>query len=196
MIIPPQKAIVALEFFLIFCAGFPHAFADRSIELFLQLGHTISVSSVVFSPDGKLLASGSWDRTVKLWAVASGQEPRTLRGYADKVSSVVFSPDGKLLASSGLDSTAKIWDIDSGAIQVSMAFLPGNEWIAYHPQKLVYNSSLQGDEYAAIRFDNQLSPVYPLNYYRKELKRADLARDFLRPQPVIEPKWIRLWWDR
>ena len=76
-----------------------------------------------------------------------------------------------------------------------MALLPGNEWLAYHPEKWVYNSSLQGDEYAAIRFDHQLSPVYPLRYYRQELKRADLEQALLLPQPVIEPKRFRLWWD-
>ena len=42
-----------------------------------------------------------------------------------------------------------------------MVHLPGNEWIAYHPQKWVYNSSLQGDEYAAIRFDHQLIRFIP-----------------------------------
>jgi WD domain, G-beta repeat/AAA domain len=150
---------------------------------------------VAFSTDGRTLASGSDDQPVQLWEVASGQRLRPLSGHADKVSSVAFSPDSKLLASGGLDSTARIWDIVSDAIQVSMALLPGNEWIAYHPQKLFYNSSLQGYEHAAIRFDNQLSPVYPLKYYQRELKQADLARYFLRPQPVIEPKWIRLWWD-
>jgi len=48
----------------------------------------------------------------------------------------------------------------------------------------------------AIRFDNQLGPVYPLKYYRQELKRADLARPFSLAQPFIQPKPIQLWWDR
>ena len=125
----------------------------------------------------------------------SGELVRTLSGHTNRVWSVAFSPDGTRLASGSSGGTINIWDLVSSAIKVSMALLPGNEWLAYHPEKWVYNSSLQGDEYAAIRFDHQLSPVYPLRYYRQELKRADLEEALWRPQPVIEPKRFRLWWD-
>jgi WD40 repeat protein len=77
-------------------------------------GHTSYVTSVAFSPDGKLLASGSdWpDNTIKLWEVATGQEVRTLKGHSCwKVLSVAFSPDGNLLASGSADGTIKLWDI-------------------------------------------------------------------------------------
>ncbi len=56
-------------------------------------------------------------------------------------------------------------------MRVILASLPGNEWLAYHPEKLVYNSSLQGDEYGAVRFNNQFRTLYPLEYYREKLKR-------------------------
>ncbi len=72
-------------------------------------GHTDDVLSVAFSPDGRLLASGSWDNTIKLWAVASGREVRTLSGHDSWVWSVAFSPDGLLLASASDDKTIKLW---------------------------------------------------------------------------------------
>jgi WD40 repeat protein len=74
-------------------------------------GHTDWVNSVAFSPDGRLLASGSSDRTIKLWDVATGREVRTLSGHTDIVTSVAFSPDGRLLASGSDDKTIKLWDI-------------------------------------------------------------------------------------
>ena len=62
-------------------------------------GHTEFVSSVSFSPDGKRIASGSGDNTIKLWDAATGEESLTLKGHTRGVTSVAFSPDGQRLAS-------------------------------------------------------------------------------------------------
>ena len=72
------------------------------------------VESVAFSPDGRFLASGSQDQTVRLWEVPTGQSLKTLSGHTNKVWSVVFSPDGRLLASGSADATIKLWDIQTG----------------------------------------------------------------------------------
>ncbi|MER5204156.1 trypsin-like peptidase domain-containing protein [Streptomyces sp. NPDC002825] len=77
-------------------------------------GHTLAVSSVAFSPDGRTSASASSDGTVRLWDVATGKSRATLTGHADTVFSVAFSPDGRTLATGGVDRTARLWDVASG----------------------------------------------------------------------------------
>jgi len=81
---------------------------------------------VAFSPDGKRLASGSNDFTVKAWDAASGLETRTLKGHTSVVNSVAFSPDSQHLASAGHDGTVKVWDAGTGQQILS---LKGNAFI-------------------------------------------------------------------
>jgi WD40 repeat protein len=78
------------------------------------LGHTGWVSSVTFSPDGKRIASGSQDRTVKVWDAQTGHELLTIKGHTDWAPGVAFSPDGTRLASASFDRTVKVWDAQSG----------------------------------------------------------------------------------
>ena len=76
--------------------------------------HDKDINSVVFSPDGKTLASASDDETLRLWDVASGQLLRILEGHKDEVIGVAFSPNGKTLASASKDKTLRLWDVASG----------------------------------------------------------------------------------
>ena len=105
-------------------------------DLFTFRGRTREVTSVAFSPDGKLLASGSNDTTIKLWSVATHQELATLKGHSSRISSVAFSPDGKTLASISLklpvsmggaadrlDTIIKLWDV---ATHQELATLKGH----------------------------------------------------------------------
>ncbi len=108
--------------------------AAQQLELVVQTGHTSDVLSVAFSPDGKTLASGSFDSTVKLWDVQTGQQIRSLEGHTDIVPSVAFSPDGKTLASGScyrnkrpmikglecLEGEIKLWNIETGEQVISM----------------------------------------------------------------------------
>ncbi|MFM9266635.1 NACHT domain-containing protein [Tychonema sp. BBK16] len=72
------------------------------------------VRSVIFSPDGKLLATGDSDGVVRLWESSSGREILTCKGHTNVVESVAFSPDGEILASGSYEKTIKLWDVKTG----------------------------------------------------------------------------------
>jgi dipeptidyl aminopeptidase/acylaminoacyl peptidase len=89
--------------------------ADGSLVRTLN-GHAWEVTSVSFSPDGRLLASGGGDG-IKLWRVSDGSLVRILRGHRGFVTSVSFSPDGRLLASGSWDGTIRLWRVADGALR-------------------------------------------------------------------------------
>ncbi|MCS6923577.1 MAG: caspase family protein [Fimbriimonadales bacterium] len=103
-------------------------------------GHTSKVTSVAFSPDGRYLASGSADNTVRLWRVADGTLVRTLTGHKNEVTSVAFSPDGQYLASGSWDKTVRLWRVADGSLVrtlsghrlwvFSIAFSPDGRYLA------------------------------------------------------------------
>ena len=90
-------------------------------------GHTGSVNSVAFSPDGSIAVSASDDGTVRLWDVATGSNTRTLFGHTSWVNSVAFSPDGNMLASGGDDGTVRLWDVATGSNTAT--FLGHTGWV-------------------------------------------------------------------
>jgi len=82
--------------------------------------HAGLVRSLAFSANGKVLASGGHDKTVKLWDVVTGGEIATLKGHAESVWFVSLSDDGKYVASWGLERTTKIWDVLTGREKYSL----------------------------------------------------------------------------
>jgi Tol biopolymer transport system component/tRNA A-37 threonylcarbamoyl transferase component Bud32 len=121
--------------------GFEWFYWQRKVSSLTTLkGHTNFIHSLVFSPDGKRLASASGDFSVKVWDIATGQEIRTLNGHTRAVLSVAFSPNGQRLASASLDRTVKVWDPTTGqesltlkghsSAVLSVAFSPDGQRLA------------------------------------------------------------------
>ncbi len=100
-------------------------------------GHTNLVTAVAFSPDNKLLASGGWDKTARIWNLQTGQTTHVLQASGDvaymgrfgprhhtlklPVDSVAFSPDSKLLATGGADHFTRLWEVVAGTLAQTFA---------------------------------------------------------------------------
>jgi hypothetical protein len=104
-------------------------------------GHSSFVNSLAISPNGKTLASGSWDKTIKIWNLETGELIGTLTGHSDRVNSVAISGDGKMLVSGSSDETIKFWNLDSGEL---LCTFPGHSMevnsVAISPNGLVIAS--------------------------------------------------------
>jgi len=83
-------------------------------------GHASSVYGCVSSSDGRFLVSASWDRTLKVWDVASGHYLLTLKGHSAEVTACVMFTDDRRLLSSSADNTLKIWDVYTGLIEQTL----------------------------------------------------------------------------
>ena len=90
--------------------------APDSTSVRVLSGHQGAITSICISPDGRFLASGSLDKTVRLWEVATGKNLRVMRGHTDEVYAVAFSRDGQYLASSGYDRRVIVWETATGRI--------------------------------------------------------------------------------
>ena len=73
----------------------------------------MNASAVAFSPDGRILASGSVDNSIRLWNVDTEKHIRTLIGHTGQIKSIKFSSDGKTLASCSIDGTILLWNLAS-----------------------------------------------------------------------------------
>ena len=97
-----------------------HPLPDNTEENLVMTitGHELDVSSCAYSPDGRWIVSGSWDRTLRVWDAQNGQEHLILRGHEKDVTCCAFSPDGHWIVSGSMDKTLRVWDANTGLEQM------------------------------------------------------------------------------
>ena len=138
--------------------GFVDTSTAKHIPMFAA--HSAPITAVTYSPDGKMIATGSEDGDIRFWNPHTGAAIRLLRGHKDQVLAISLSPDGKLLASGCQDQTTAVWDVATGKQKWMIGGYGNNvTTVAFSPDGKVVAAG--GRNYETVLRDAQTGKVLP-----------------------------------
>jgi WD40 repeat protein len=106
----------------------------QTLETVIQKGHELAVVAVTVSPDSNFIATGSKDKSIKLWEISTGREIRSFLGHEMTVTSIEFSSDGKYIISGSYDKSVKIWEVNTGKEYYSITSEDAITDVAFDPK--------------------------------------------------------------
>ena len=156
-------------------------------------GHQGIVYSVAFSPDGQIIVSSSYDKTVRLWDLKGNSISQPLRGHRGWVTSVAFSPDGQIIVSGSYDNTVRLWNLKGNPISQPLEGHKGSVLsVAFSPDGQTIVSS--GDDNTVRLWDSKGNPIgEPLQGHEDSVTSVAFSPDGQTIISGSHDKTVRLW---
>jgi WD40 repeat protein len=142
----------------------PYINNAQNLETVIQKGHELAVLAVAISPDSSYIATGSKDKSIKLWEMQTGREVRSFLGHEMSVNCIDFSRDGKWIISGSNDKTIKIWEVLSGKEVTSI---------------------VTGDFITDVAFDPTMKFFVASGYNRSGYQDSAIVYDFKTKKKII-----------
>jgi WD40 repeat protein len=167
--------------------------AESRALLITLRGHTGTIRSAIYSPDGQRILTASNDNTARIWSAATGQMLATLKGHTDIVTSALYAPNARLIVTGSGDNTAKIWDAANGQLLLTLNGHTNAIWSAqFSPdsQRIVTASS---DNTARIWDATTGQSLITLQGHTNSVESADYSPDGQRILTCSNDGTARLW---
>jgi WD40 repeat protein len=153
-------------------------------------GHTRPINSIVFSPNGTLVLSGSADGVLRLWDAKSGARLRSLIGHNDSVKHAAFSPDGKFFASGSRDGSIRLWNTMTGEIVSIFHTDPSVECVAFSPEARPSSQPLSPEYSCGMQLQSLEAHQYPSRNHFPSLS-LHAVTSWPPPHTIAYTHWMR-----